>query len=262
MKWRQRKTVRSILRGTGRSLNRSCLRGSRRGPDDLSQACTAFGRAIRVHRRLARLAPSFFDAAVVDRERENRAEQRRWMALWEPILAQVYGVEPESPSDTEELPPLPSPRIQAEVERQLAEWQSWMAAGRAALERQQQRRPHARPSLSRIARLLQVALDLKNLALGLDSKNPLPEKIHYDYELTDLKRAYGQQGEPPDPAAVIPVAAEPLVATTGPASSSTSSDGAPAVLLPDVSLSAAGLLVHSRCDAWSRLSRHLRIKVK
>jgi hypothetical protein len=259
MKWRQRKTVRSILRGAGRSLNRSCLRGNRQGPDDLSQACTAFGRAIRAHRRLAWLAPSFFDAAVVERERENRAEQRRWMAMWDPILAKVYEVEPAAPFGAEELPPLPSPRIQADVERQLVEWQSWMAAGRAALERQQQRRPHARPSLSRIARLLQVALNLKNLALGLDSQNPLPEKIHYDYELTDLKRAYGQQDEPPVPAAVIPdfVARD---AATGPASCSTSSDGAPAVLLPDVSPSAAGPPVGPRCDAWSRLSRHLRSK--
>jgi hypothetical protein len=258
MKWRQRKTVRSISRRTCRSLNRASLRGSRRGPDDLSQACTAFGRAIRVHRRLARLAPSFFDVAVVDRERENQAEQRRWMALWEPILAKVYGVESESPSGAEELPPLPSSRIQADVERQLAERQSWMAAGRAALERQQQRRHHARPSLSRIARLLKVALDLKNLALGLDSKNPLPDKIRYDYELTDLKRAYGQQDEPPVPAAVIPdfVARD---AATGPASCSTSSDGEPPPP-PAVSPSAAGPPVGPRCDAWSRLSRQLRSK--
>jgi hypothetical protein len=30
--------------------------------------------------------------------------------------------------------------------------------------------------------------------LGLDSPNPLPEKITYDYSLTDLKRAYGHAG--------------------------------------------------------------------
>jgi short-subunit dehydrogenase len=56
-----------------------------------------------VPRRLARLAPRFFDAAVIDRERENRAEQRRWMALWEPALAKVYGVDPQPPEAAVEL---------------------------------------------------------------------------------------------------------------------------------------------------------------
>ena len=54
-----RRTRRTALRRTARSLNRSSLRGRRRGPDDLSQAFTAFARAIRAHRRLARLAPQF-----------------------------------------------------------------------------------------------------------------------------------------------------------------------------------------------------------
>jgi hypothetical protein len=65
-----------------RNANRRCVCGCRRGPDDFTQALSAFRRALRTHRRLARLAPSFFDPAVVERERENRAEQRRWMALW------------------------------------------------------------------------------------------------------------------------------------------------------------------------------------
>ena len=116
-----RKTARLAARRSVRNLNRLCLRGRRRGPDDLSQALTAFGRAIRAHRRLARLAPSFFDSAVVDREAENRAEQRRWMASWEPALARIYGVEPRPPAATDELPPLPSAQIQQEVELKLAE---------------------------------------------------------------------------------------------------------------------------------------------
>jgi len=78
---RHRRTTRPNLRGLCRNCNRRCVRGRRRGPDDFAQALTAFRRAVRAHRRLARLAPSFFDAAVVERERENRAEQRRWMAL-------------------------------------------------------------------------------------------------------------------------------------------------------------------------------------
>ena len=43
----------------------------------------------------------------------------------------------------------------------------------------------------RLARLMDLALDLKKLALGLDSPNPLPDKI--TYELTNLKRAYGHR---------------------------------------------------------------------
>jgi hypothetical protein len=202
MKLSHRQTRRTTLRRPFRGLNRSSLRGRRRGPDDLSQAFTAYGKALRAHRRLARLAPQFFDAAVVDRERENRAEQRRWMAMWEPILAKVYGVEPSVPDLSADLPSLPPPRTQRAVDRQLAELHLWMAAGRAARERHQQRRPHALPSLSRLARWLNLAFDFKKLALGLDSKNRLPEKISYDYEFTDLKCAYRHQmGESPPAAA-------------------------------------------------------------
>jgi hypothetical protein len=141
------------------------------------------------------LAPSFFDAAVVARERENRAEQRRWLALWEPLLAKAYGVAPEPAVDRVEGPPLPPPATQRAVDRQLAEVQLWTEAAHAARERHQRRQPHALPSLTRLARLLQLAFDLKKVALGLDSKNPLPEKITYDYEFTDLKRAYGHLSE-------------------------------------------------------------------
>jgi hypothetical protein len=33
--------------------------------------------------------------------------------------------------------------------------------------------------------------------LGLDGKNPQPDKITYDYELTDLKRACGHLQDDP-----------------------------------------------------------------
>ena len=186
-----RRTTRPNLRRSGRNLNRACLRGRRSGPDDFAQMLTAMGRAVRAHRKLARLAPSFFDGAVVARERENRAEQRRWMEMWEPVLAKVYGVAPEPVADRIPWPPLPSPATQRAVDRQLAELQLWLAAADAAGERHRQRQPHALPTLSRLARQLQLAFDLKKMVLGLDSINPLPEKITYDYEFTDLKRAYG-----------------------------------------------------------------------
>ena len=202
-----RKLTRLILRRLVRNRNRRCLRGRRRGPDDLSQALTALGRAVRAHRRLARLAPSFFDSAVVAREAENRAEQRRWMASWEPALARAYGVEQRLPDTTKELPPLPSPRIQREVECQLAAREMWLAAGHAALERHQQRQPHALLSWSRMARLLQLGFDFGKLACGSESPNRVPEKLVYDYELTDLKRAYGFQPATPAVAAAASVPA-------------------------------------------------------
>ena len=69
------RACRSPTTRTCRTLTRSTLRalpGYRRGPDELSQALTAFRRVIRLQRELARLAPSFFDEAVRQRERENR----------------------------------------------------------------------------------------------------------------------------------------------------------------------------------------------
>ena len=198
-----RQITRPAVRRAVHCRNRRCLRGRRRGPDDLSSALTALGRALRAHRRLAKLAPSFFDPAVRDREAENRAELRRWLAAWEPALAKAYGVEPRLPAATDELPPLPSPRIQRAVERHLAERAMWLAAADVALERYQRRQPHALMSLCRMARLLQLGLDFRRLACGLDSPNSLPAKLAYDYELTDLKRGYGHLLEPlavkPDP---------------------------------------------------------------
>ena len=191
MKLHHRKLIRRAWRTTFRSVNHSCVRVRWRAPDDLGDALTAFGRALRARRRLAKLAPRFFDEAVIDREAYNRAEQRRWMATWEPVLARVYGVAHAAPAPTNELPPLPPPRIQRAVDRQLAAWQLWMEIGRAAMQRQQQRHPHAILSLIRLVRLTEQALDFKKLALGLDSPNPLPDKI--TYELTNLKRAYGHR---------------------------------------------------------------------
>ena len=201
-----RKTTRVNERCLVRRLDRSGLRGRRRGPDDLSQALTAFGRAIRAHRRLARLAPEFFDSALVDREALNRAEQRRWMALWEPALAKVYCGEPQPPGSDANLPPLPPPCTQRAVDRQLAEQSFWMAARRLAMERHQQRYPHALPSWHRLTRLLNLALDFQQLACGLNSKTPLPERITYDYDLTALKRAYPQPVAA-DSGACVPLAA-------------------------------------------------------
>jgi len=239
-----RKLTRPVVRRPVRNRNRCCLRGRRRGPDDLSQALTALGRALRAQRRLARLAPSFFDSAVVDREAENRAERRRWMAFWEPALARAYGVEPRLPDPTRELPPLPSPRIQRAVDHQLVERAMWLAAGHAALERYQRRQPHALMSWSRLARLLQIGFAFGKLACGLDSPNRVPEKIVFDYKLADLKRAYGFP--PETPAVAVPVAAIPASAE------------AVVVDRPMPPASPPAPPVPPRCDVWSRWAGKLR----
>jgi hypothetical protein len=240
----------------------------------LLQALTAFGRAIRAHRRLARLAPRFFDSAVRDREAENRAERRRWMATWEPYIARAYGVEPRPPATDDELPPLPSVKIQREVDVKLAEREMCMVAGHAAMERWRQRQPHAVMSWSRMARLLKIGFDFGNLACGLESPNPLPEKIAYDYELTNLKRGYGHKLETPpvaDAAGVSPfpnsdsggAGGHSANVTTGgagvPASRSESDGNA-----PSIPASGPGGCPQEppasppRCDAWSRWARQLR----
>ncbi len=244
-----RRITRTTLRSPFRCPNRFALRGRRRGPDDLSQALTAFGRAIRAHRRLARLAPAFFDSAFRDREALNRAERRRWMESWEPALARAYGVEPRAPAATVELPSLPSAKIQSEVDLRLAEREMCMVAGHAAMERYRQRQPHAVMSWSRVVRLLKIGFDLGNLACGLEPINPLPDLMTYDYELTDLKRGYGLEPETPAVAAPVPVA--PSVTAGGaivPASRSTNSDSDESGSSPQ----------GPRCDAWSRWARTMR----
>ena len=213
-----RRVGRITLRSPFRCLNRSVLRGRRRGPDDLSQALTAFGRAIRAQSRLARLAPSFFDSAVRDREAENRAEQRRWMATWEPYIARAYGVEPSSPRTDDELPRLPSARIQRKVDLKLAELRMCMVAGHEAMERYRQRQPHAVMSFSRMARLLDIGFEFRKLACGLEIINPLSEKITYDYNLTSLKRSYPVKAETPA-VAMVPSAAPDAGGASHPQSS-------------------------------------------
>jgi hypothetical protein len=211
----------------------------------LADAQTAFRRSVRLRRELARLVPPFFDAAVVQRERENRAAQRKWMATWQPYLEKAYGKDSDPPPE-DPYPRLPHPNTQRAVDRRLAELVRWLVVGGMALERHRQRRPHGLMSLSRMAGLLNVAFDLKQQVLGLDSPNKLPEKITYDYEFTDLKRAYGHQLESAssvDEQALTAKAAEPSPPVL-PSEPPSVTDPPP-----------------RRCDAYSRLTRQLRARL-
>jgi len=169
-----RRACRSPTTRAWRALTRPTVRslfGRHRRPNELSSALTAFGRGIRCHRRLAKLAPRFFDSTVINREARERDERRRWMATWEPLLDKVYGPsrDPDQrPRETDdELAPLPRPHTCRAVERELAGWSFWMDLGRLAMARHQRFRPHAIPSLSQLARLLQIAFDFGQLACGL-----------------------------------------------------------------------------------------------
>jgi hypothetical protein len=168
------------------------------------------------------------------------------MATWEPYIAKAYGVEPRAPTTDEELPRLPSVKIQREVDLKLAEREMCIVAGRAAMDRWKQRQPHAVMSWSRMARLLRIGFDFGNLACGLDSPNRLPEKIAYDYELTDLKRAYGHEPEKPAMGVAAPASASSATLAMNPPMAPVPPPAAPAPPVPP------------RCDAWSRWARSVR----
>ena len=250
---RLRSSLRRPWRCPYRRAARRFIRTRWRAPDDLADAIAAFRRVVRLQRELAKLAPSFFDAAVVQRERENRDAQRQWMAAWEPCLEKVYGKDhaPSPPEDP--YPRLPHSNTQRAVNRRLADLAQWLAVGGIAMDRHRHRRPHGLMSLRRMAQLLKVAFDLKKMVLGLDSPNQLPDKIEYDYEWTDLKRAYGHQLEP-----VSPV---PLASGGTPTPVAEGGDGALRHPFPVPSGPAPPLpgadSPPPRCDAYSRLARQL-----
>ncbi len=188
-----RRHWRSASRQHFRRLIRTAVRLRWRAPDDLGTALAFYRRAVVTHRRLARLAPRFFDSAVVDRERRDQEARRLWIDSWKPAFIKVYGAEPAPLPD--ELPPLPPSRIQAAVERQLACWNFYLATGSEALRRFQLRHPHAVPNLNRLTRLIETASDLARLAAGLDSTQPPAEPVNYQNALADLERIYGDQSD-------------------------------------------------------------------
>jgi hypothetical protein len=165
---RYRRTSRPASRSCSRRAARMAIRVRWRAPDDLGTALACFRRAVTAHRRLARLAPRFFDLTVVERERQENQARRRWMESWEAAFIKVYGPGPRPPSPAPELPPLPAPRTQLAVQRELDAWHSWFASGSQALQRFQLRRPHALIDLSRLARLMETASDLGRLAAAPD----------------------------------------------------------------------------------------------
>lgn len=190
--------IRQGTRSSFRRIVRTPIRQRWRSPDDLAKAMACFRRAIRAHRRLARLAPHEFDVTVIEFNRREREERHARQAAFEPMLARLYGA--PTPAEREQQmrqdasfgqPPQLSPRRQQTVEQEYLVWQLSMQRGKEAWNRYQQRRPHAVPSLGRIVRLLEIAMAFGTLAVGQqESPAAIPERPSSEID-EDLRHAYG-----------------------------------------------------------------------
>jgi hypothetical protein len=181
---------------------RSAIRTRWRAPNDLATALACFRRAIRAHRCLARLSPSHFNSAVVERERREREARRRWDEACNQAIAKVYGTEPK-PVPEPDPPPLPPPRTRRAVERELASCRLWFDIGSDAMRRFKARRRYDRVSLSQLLSMIDLGHDLGRLATGIDSAQPQTEPSFHATALADLKRIYGDQPDPPPSALVV-----------------------------------------------------------
>ena len=181
--------------GLNRSLNRRCRRAPQRpcvrlltrrtngGPrpapiNHLALALQGLTRAIRARRRLMRFAPHVFDRALVDRETVARSATAVRQAEFDQALAKIYGTTVDAsaartPNVPADLDWPKSRRTQQAMLREMAAYELWFPIGRAAFQRFKERQPHARLSLSTIARLLKVGRDLGRLATGLETTQPL-----------------------------------------------------------------------------------------
>lgn len=253
--FQRRHPIRSPVRSPLRRTVRSTVRTHWRAPDDLASALTSFRRALRAHRRLARLAPRFFDPVIVNRERREHEARCRALVIRGPALARAYGLEPEPINFTRELPPLPPLRTQHAVERELAAWDFWLHAGDAALQRYRQRRPHELMDWRRLAALLDLSMQFRMLACGFVPGQPAEPPADDVAAWADLQRAYGASSAPSPPASapsstpVPPVDNSPVPAPPGPTvPASTAAVPSPPACAPPP----------PRRDAWSRYARQLR----
>lgn len=141
------------------------------GPDHLSKALTAFARAIRCHRRIAKLSPRHFDSAIIQKDLRDKIDMARRTAWILPMLNKAYGLPPDTPAGIEPEdfpPPLPHWRTQRCVETELAQLEVWLNIGKDEMDRWRIRRPHATPSFAQIARLIHIANSFASLACGTE----------------------------------------------------------------------------------------------
>jgi hypothetical protein len=151
-----RRTCRAPSRSTVRSCTRAAVRVRWRVPDPLGFALACFRRAIRAHRRLARLAPSFFDSAVIERQRRQREARRRWLDQAELALRKIYGPSADPLPQVPEPLPLPPSRTRIAVERELECWRVWFGLGTYALQQSKLYLRHPQVNFNQLALLLKT----------------------------------------------------------------------------------------------------------
>ena len=96
--YQRRCACRAAWRSTVRRTTHPSIRTRWRAPDDLGTALNCFRQAVRAHRHLARLAPRFFDSAIIERERCEQEARRHWTDACNAALLKIYGSAPDLPS--------------------------------------------------------------------------------------------------------------------------------------------------------------------
>lgn len=191
---------------TGRT-SRRLVRRIGRGPrvDYLRQALASFGRAVRARRRMIKLDPTLFDAALVSRlaEEHRLAGRRRREA--EAALVKVFGPPEPHQGNTDgrcgngaETVRF-SPRRARQIESALAEYEIWMGAGRLSFARYERSQSHRPVSLRTLVRLIEIATQFGRLASGMDVSRPaarlLEKQAEFDRHAVPieeaLERVYG-----------------------------------------------------------------------
>ena len=171
-------------------------------PNYLSAALGAFGRAIRAHRRLMKLAPDRFDYGIVRQNRLAAEKEEKRLAEIEARVREACGVGPPSPASPRILKPQVfrkkiNPRTARVIEREVESWTLWLAAGHEFLSLFEKQHRTETLSLTTIARLLDTAMTLGRLSTGRETnwKEPAPSpQPEWSFEEA-LARIYGQPSE-------------------------------------------------------------------
>ena len=171
-------------------------------PNYLSAALSAFGRAIRAHRRLMKLAPDRFDYGIVRQNRLAAEKEEKRLAEIEAMVRKAYGVGPPSAESPRILKPhivakKTNPRTARVIDREVESWTVWLAAGNEFLTLFEQQHRTDTLSLTTVARLLDTAMTLGRLSTGRETnwKEPAPPPApawNFDEAVAKI---YGQPSE-------------------------------------------------------------------
>lgn len=188
-----RRLTRRLTRRTTAMLGGRCRR---RLVNHLANALQSLRRAIRAHRRLMKLDPARFDAAVMDHAEAEREKEAKRLASFKEALVKVYG-EDAQPYIESHFASKPmrgfSSRKEAEIEREMMNWEVSLAMGRASFLLFHRHHQESRVTLSTICQLLEVASALGRLSTGLETtlESPSMEANEgHDFEEA-LRKVYG-----------------------------------------------------------------------